>query len=65
MSDMKTVMSDMKKLNGANFAPWKSQMGDILILKDQCLPIKGVAKKASMMVDEDWNKLDRKAITTI
>ena len=58
-------MSDMEKLNGANFSLWKSQMDDILILKDQCLPIEGVAKKPSTMVDEGWKKLDRKAIATI
>ena len=58
-------MSDMKKLNGVNFAPWKSQMEDILILKDQCFPIEGATKKPSTMVDEDWKKLDKKAIATI
>ena len=57
-----TIVSDMEKLNGANFALWKSQMEDILILKDQYLPIEGVAKKPSLMIVEDWNKLDRKAI---
>ena len=60
-----TATSDMEKLNGANFALWKSQMEDILILKDQFLPIEGLAKKPSGMTDEDWNKLDRKAIATI
>ena len=40
-------------------------MEDILILKDQCLPIEGVAKNPSMMEDEDWKKLDKKAIATI
>ena len=58
-------MSDMEKLNGANFALWKSQMEDILILKDQYLPIEGVAKKPSSMTVEHWSKLDRKAIATV
>ena len=58
-------MSDMEKLNGTNFAMWKAQMEDILILKDQYLPIEGVASKPSSMKDEEWNKLDRKAIATI
>ena len=58
-------MSDMEKLNGTNFALWKSQMEDVLILKDQCFPIEGVVKKPSMMTDEDWKNLDRKAIDTI
>ena len=58
-------MSDMEKLNGDNFSLWKYQMENISILKDQCFPIAGVAKKPSMMEDEDWKKMDRKAITTI
>ena len=58
-------MSDMEKLNGTNFALWKAQMEDILILKDQYLPIEGAASKPSSMTDEEWNKLDRKAIATI
>ena len=58
-------MSDMEKLNGANFALWKSQMEDILILKDQYLPIEAIAKKPSSMTVDDWNKLDRKAIATV
>ena len=65
VSNMETIMNDMEKLNGANFSLWKSQMEDILILKDQCLPIEGAAKKPSMMADEDWKKLDRKSIATI
>lgn len=62
---MDIVMSDMEKLNGANFSLWKSQMEDILILKDQWFPIEGATKKPSMMADEDWKKLDWKAIATI
>jgi hypothetical protein len=58
-------VSDMEKLNGANFSLWKSQMEDILILKDQYFPIEGVAKKPSLMTYEDWIKLERKAIATI
>ena len=62
---METVMSDMEKLNGANFSMWKSQMEDILIVKDQCFLIEGETKKPSTLVDEDWKKIDRKAIVTI
>ena len=58
-------MSDVEKLNGANFALRESQMEYILILKDPYLPIEGVAKKLSSMTVEDWSKLDRKAIATI
>ena len=31
-------MSDMEKLNGANFSLWRAQIKDILILKDQYFP---------------------------
>ena len=58
-------MSDMEKLNETNFSLWKAQMEDILILKDQYFPIEGAASKPSSMEDEEWNKLDRKAIATI
>lgn len=62
---METTVIDMKKLSGANFALWKSQIEDILILKDQCLLIEGTIKKPSSMTNEEWNKLDRKVIATI
>ena len=62
---METAVTDMEMLNGANFSLWKSQMEDILILKDQYLPIDGTTKKLSSMTNEEWNKLDRKEIATI
>lgn len=65
VSNTETTMSDMEKLNGDNFALRKSQMEDILIHKDQCLPIEGVAKKPSMMAYGDWKKMDREAIATV
>lgn len=62
---METTVIDMEKFSGANFAIWKSHMEDILILKDQCFPIEGTTMKPSSMTNEEWNKLDRKAIATI
>jgi len=62
---METTVTNMEKLSGANFVLLKSQMEDILILKDQCLLIEGTTKKPSSMKNEEWNKLDRKAIATI
>ena len=55
---METTVTDMEKLSGANFSLWKSQMEDILILKDQYLSIEGTTKKPSSMTHEEWNKLD-------
>jgi hypothetical protein len=40
-------------------------MEDTLILRDHYFPIEGKAKKPSLMTNEDWLKLDRKAISTI
>jgi hypothetical protein len=40
-------------------------MEDILTLKDLQLSIEGKSKKPSSMTDEDWEKLDRKTISTI
>lgn len=62
---MDTIVTNMEKLSEANFTIWKSQMEDILILKDQYVPIEGTTKKLSLMKNEEWNKLDRKAIATI
>jgi hypothetical protein len=59
------TLSDMEKLNGANFSLWKSQMEDVLILKYQYLSIERATKKPSSMMDEEWNKLDKKAIATV
>ena len=62
---MEIAVTDMEKLSGANFSLWKSQMEDILILKEQYLLIEAVTKKPSSMKDEEWVKLDRKGIVTI
>ena len=62
---METIVTDMEKLSMANFALWKSQMEDILILKDKYLPIEGTTMKPSSATNEEWNRLDRKTIATI
>lgn len=62
---METIVTNMEKLSGANFSLWKSQMEDILILKDKYLPIEGTTKKPLSMTNEEWKKLDRKVTATI
>lgn len=42
---METTVTNMEKLKRAKFSLWKSQIKDILILKDQYLPIEGTTKK--------------------
>ena len=59
------MLSDMDKINGANFTLWKSKMDDILILKDKYLPIEGVEKKSLSMAYEYWNRFGRKSIVII
>jgi len=53
------------KFNGQNFALWKMQIEDYLLLKDLYLPLGGKAKQLSSMTDEAWELLDRKALMTI
>ena len=48
------TLSHMEKLNMANFALWKAQMEDILIVKDHYLSIeRDLAKRPSSMKNED------------
>ena len=62
---METALTNRQKLSGVNFALWKSQVEDVLILKDHYLSIEGTTKKPSSMTNEEWNKQDRKVIATI
>jgi hypothetical protein len=54
-----TVLGDMEKMNGDHFSLWKSQMEDILILRDQYFSIEGVAKKSSLMTNNKVIDLTR------
>jgi hypothetical protein len=55
----------VKKFNGQKYQLWKMQMEDDLYQKDLFLPLGGVVKKPIDMKDEEWEILDRKALTTI
>ena len=49
---IETTVIDMEKLSEGNFSLWKSQMEDILMLKDKYFPIEVTTKKPSSIMDE-------------
>jgi hypothetical protein len=51
--------------NDQNYQLWKMQMEDYLYHKDLFLTLGGVAKKMTIMKDEEWEIVDRKALGTI
>jgi hypothetical protein len=53
------------KFNNQKYQLWKIQMEDYLYQKDLFLPLGGIAKKPTIMKDEEWEVLDRKALGTI
>ena len=55
----------VEKFNGQNYQLWKMQMEDYLYQKDIFLPLSEVAKKPTVMKDEEWETLDIKALGTI
>lgn len=55
----------VEKFSRQNFSLWKVQMESLLIKKDLSLVLEGKAKKPSMMANEEWETLDKKAKATI
>ena len=57
----------VEKFNGQNYQLWKMQMEDYLYEKDLFLflPLGGITKKLTVVKDEEWKVLDRKALGTI
>ncbi len=60
-------MEDMKieKFTGTNYSLWKVQMRFLLVKQDLALAIEGKSKKPSTMSNEDWEKMDEKAMASI
>lgn len=60
-------MEDMKieKFISKNYSLWKVQMHSLLVKQDLALAIEGNAKKPSTMSNEDWQKMDEKAMASI
>ena len=55
---------EIKNFNGQNFELWKLKMEDLLVDKEQWVAV-DLGTKPTTMSKEDWDKLDRKARTTI
>lgn len=55
----------IEKLSEESFGMWKLQLEVLLIQKDLSIRLEGKSKKPIGMLDEDWDKLDWKAATTI
>ena len=52
----------MISLNGSNWTIWKAKMEDLLYCKDLYALILGISAKTKDMSDDDWKKVDRKAV---
>ena len=55
---------EIKKFNGQNFELWKLKMEDLLVDKEQWATV-DLGTKPIGVSTEDWEKLDRKARSTI
>ena len=55
---------EIEKFNGQNFEPWKLKMEDLLVDKEQWAAVDPGTKPTGVST-KDWEKLDRKARSTI
>ena len=55
---------EIEKFNKQNFELWKLKMEDLLVDKEQWA-IVDPGTKPTCLLTEDWEKLDRKAMSTI
>lgn len=59
-------MYNIEKLEGnANFSYWKKQIYNVLVPKDQNMPIKYKGVKPHSVTEEEWETMDEKAKSTI
>jgi hypothetical protein len=59
---MEESSSSMVKLTASNYSIWKTRMEDILYCKDLFDPIEMEGVKPISTTNEDWNKMNRKAV---
>ena len=55
----------VEKFNGKSFLLWKMQMEDYLYQKDLYLPLSRKTKKLMVMIDAEWEIIDRKVLGTV
>ena len=60
MANAKVVKFKVK-----DFSLWKVQIGSLLVKQDLSVTIKGKSKKPATMSNEDWQKMDEKAMASI
>ena len=58
-----TSKIEIEKFNGQNFELWKLKMEDLLVDRDQWIVVS--ENQPTGMKDEDWQKMDRKAKSSI
>ena len=61
---MSSSRIEIEKFNGQNFELWKLKMEDLLVDKEQWAAL-DLGTKPTGVLTEDWEKLDRKARSTI
>jgi hypothetical protein len=59
---MEESSSSMVKLTASNYSIWKTRMEDVLYCKDLFDPIEMEGVKPISTTNEDWNKMNRKAV---
>jgi hypothetical protein len=59
---MEEPSTSMVKLTASNYSIWKTMMEDILYCKDLFDPIELEGVKLVSTTNEDWNKMNRKAV---
>ena len=62
--DVEKWKIEIEKFNGHSFELWKFTMEDLQVDKYQWITV-DLGTKPMLMSDEDWEKLDRKAKSTI
>jgi hypothetical protein len=55
----------VEKFNSQNYQLWKMYMGDYLYHKDIFLPLGGIPKKLTTMIEEEWEVLDINTLVMI
>ena len=59
-----TLRIEIKKFNGQNFELWKLKMEDLLVDREQWIVVDPGMKPIATLED-DWDKLERRARSTI
>ncbi|MCO5558227.1 hypothetical protein L7F22_011806 [Adiantum nelumboides] len=64
-SSQDNSLYNIKRLDGSNFPLWKKKIYYVLVQKKQLKPIKLKGIKPKDMYEDEWNKMDELALSTI